>query len=263
VITFKVNVTTSFRIDELVGLASAPAGLTAQFFYNGVAQAGSFVPPTGAGVLQLAITTTGTAGNAGLRFGCGLNGPLTADVTFWDAQWELGAFATSYIPTVAASVTRNPDTVSMTGTNFSDWFNASAGAFVVNFSVLAIDTSKRRYTWFVSESGTTRLNLRAMDSNVSFPIAAIGTGASVVSLNGSAITTNTTIKIAVAYGANMALSQNGAAPATNASASSVVGPSLFIGCSSSGTGNELCGHVQELNFYPQRLLNAETQAFSK
>ena len=50
----------------------------------------------------------------------------------WGAQIELGAFATSYIPTTVASLTRNADVAVMTSTNFTDWFNASNGTFRVD-----------------------------------------------------------------------------------------------------------------------------------
>ena len=48
-------------------------------------------------------------------------------VLFWGAQLEAGAFATSYIPTVASQVTRAADAASMTGTNFSSWYNVGQG----------------------------------------------------------------------------------------------------------------------------------------
>jgi len=60
--------------------------------------------------------------------------PDTADgtksVIIWGAQAENAAFATSYIPTVASTVTRSADVATMTGTNFSSWFNATDGSFV-------------------------------------------------------------------------------------------------------------------------------------
>jgi len=48
------------------------------------------------------------------------------------AQVEVGARPSSYIPTEAVAVTRNADVASMTGANFSDWFNASAGTFFIS-----------------------------------------------------------------------------------------------------------------------------------
>lgn len=58
----------------------------------------------------------------------------TVDVTLRIAapQFEAGAFATSYIPTSGTSVVRLADSASMTGTNFSSWFNPTQGAFAVS-----------------------------------------------------------------------------------------------------------------------------------
>jgi hypothetical protein len=51
-------------------------------------------------------------------------------------QAEAGAFPTSYIPTSASTVTRSADTASMTGTNFSSWYNQSEGSMVAEFSTI-------------------------------------------------------------------------------------------------------------------------------
>jgi hypothetical protein len=56
------------------------------------------------------FTATTSVGNFSIR---GLGG--VGEVAIWGAQMELGANATSYIPTTSASVTRNADVISKTG----------------------------------------------------------------------------------------------------------------------------------------------------
>lgn len=58
-------------------------------------------------------------------------GDGTSGIYLWGAQLEAGAFPTSYIPTEASAVTRNADVASVSGTNFSDFFNDAAGTFFI------------------------------------------------------------------------------------------------------------------------------------
>lgn len=69
---------------------------------------------------ELSATANGTATpiNGGTRY-------------VWGAQAEVGTFPTSYIPTVAASVTRNADVATITGANFSSWWQATKGGATV------------------------------------------------------------------------------------------------------------------------------------
>lgn len=65
----------------------------------------------------------GTSINGGVPNG--VNGIFT-----WGAQIETGSFPTSYIPTVASTVTRAADVASITGANFSGWYNQGQGSLL-------------------------------------------------------------------------------------------------------------------------------------
>ena len=152
----------------------------------------------------------------------------------------------------------------MTGTNFSSWFNASAGTFVSSFDVIGSATTGgllRRHVWNGSDAGNQRLSLRALDTATNAPIAAIGTGVGVTSLNGAALTVNVPASIAVAYGTNTALSQNGATPATDPSAASVSISSLDIGSNIAAT-LFLNGHIRQIAYFNTRLPNAQLQGLT-
>jgi len=56
---------------------------------------------------------------------------VTTSFSAWGAQLEKGSFMTSYIPNnTGSTVTRTADNVTMTGTNFSDWYNQDEGTMV-------------------------------------------------------------------------------------------------------------------------------------
>jgi hypothetical protein len=65
----------------------------------------------------------------------------------WGAQLEAGAFATSYIPTVASTITRNADIAIMTGTNFSSWYNASEGTLYLEGEYVAVENFKAGFNF--------------------------------------------------------------------------------------------------------------------
>jgi hypothetical protein len=57
-------------------------------------------------------------------------GDGTSGIFIWGAQLEAGSFATSYIPTVASTVVRSADVCSITGSDFTGFYNASEGTII-------------------------------------------------------------------------------------------------------------------------------------
>lgn len=83
----------------------------------------------------------------------------------WGWQVETGSVATSYIPTVASQVTRIADTstsaqttrsadvATMTGTNFSSWYNQTEGTFVLKADIIQ-RSSSTSYPRMIAAVGT-------------------------------------------------------------------------------------------------------------
>jgi len=97
------------------------------------------ITPAGNGWYRVSVVLTAIGTSAAARIGINVipasnsvrsvswASDGTSGILQWGAQLEVGAFATSYIPTTTTALTRNADVASMTGTNFSSWYNASEG----------------------------------------------------------------------------------------------------------------------------------------
>jgi hypothetical protein len=180
----------------------------------------------------------------------------------WGAQLEAGAFATSYIPTVASTVTRNADVVSMTGTNFSSWYNASEGAFLTKFSFPSIPASQFRYVLAANDGTAT--NFIAIAGNTTSNVPAgrvIASSSTQASMGGGAITANQEAIGVLAYKQDsFAYGQNGATLGTDATGLVPTVNRLDIGALGSSFA---CAHIQRIAYWPQRIINNETLSFSK
>jgi hypothetical protein len=194
-------------------------------------------------------------------------------------QLELGQFATSVIPTSTAAATRNADLATMTGTNFSSWYNQDqstvvtkivqgvpGGSTSANLGLFALRTASFGATFngyavrevpIGSGTGSFRAGGRsgatlAEISGPSLGFLAVGTSyTTAASFNAS------TISIAV----------NGIAGSTGGNTvSSLLLPrdTLDIGKQSVGglSPFELNGHVASFTYYPMSLSMATLQALS-
>jgi hypothetical protein len=106
------------------------------------AQGGATVSMQNVGNGWYRCTTTFTTSSLAAQFRIyqgtvypGTNGTGTFYV--WQAQFEALSFATSAIPTTTAQVTRAADNVSMTGTNFSSWYNTTQGTLYIDANTVS------------------------------------------------------------------------------------------------------------------------------
>jgi hypothetical protein len=183
----------------------------------------------------------------------------------WNATVEAGAFLTSDIITGATSLTRNADVVSMTGTNFSDWYNASEGAFAAKVSLNAAPAVATFSLYAVSDGTSGERIFVGTGAGVGGNINSLVTDGGVT----QAQTVNGGFASAGAYGYanaykenNFASSANGGAVVADASGTVPTVNRLNIGSSVFSTA-QLNGHMAKFAYYNLCLTQPEVQSFSK
>lgn len=176
----------------------------------------------------------------------------------WGAQFEVGAFATSYIPTTTTALTRNADVATMTGTNFSDWYSAGFGSVVARVLPSTV-LGTRPALQFDDATADEVITLRGSTTNPELVI--VDGGSPQAQIDAGTIAANTAYSLGAAWDTdNCAAAINGGAAVTDTSATIPTVTQARLG--SDGT-NYLNGNLQTLRYWPQRIINAEVQAFSK
>lgn len=173
-------------------------------------------------------------------------------------QLELGAFATSVIQTSSAAVTRNADVATMTGANFSDWWFATEGGAVIQATPKAISGTLPAIA-FDDNTANESIVLRGVSADPQLYV--VDGGAAQATLDAGTLTSNTSYKLGGAWKASsFATSINGNAAVSQASGTLPTVTQARLGSDGS---NYLNGWLQNLRYWPQRITNAEIQAFSK
>jgi hypothetical protein len=224
------------------------------------------IAAAGNGWYRCTVTRTATAGadlpgfyvsNSGSTVSFAGDG--TSGVFAWGAQLEVGAFATSYIPTTTLAVTRNGDSVSMTGTNFSSWYNGTAGTFGIEADSATVASVGFLLT---ADDGTNNNRFGFYRSGTACAGYVVTGGATQMELTRSSIAVNTAFKATVAATSNNGnLAFNTSLAAGDNTITMPTVTRLTIGGSAGAVA--WFGHIAKISYWPQRLLNAELQAFSK
>jgi hypothetical protein len=152
----------------------------------------------------------------------------------------------------------------MTGTNLTSWFNPSEGALYVKADCYTTTPSGARqpatFNKISGAAGYIALKIPRPSTSTGFTITD-DAGTVACDLSGQAITANTPVSIVGAYKANsFSFSDRGVSNVTDAAGAIPTIDRLSIGSDGFIYQN---GHIQKIMYWPQRLINAEVQAFSK
>ncbi len=185
----------------------------------------------------------------------------TASIFIWGAQAETGSFASSYIATTSSSATRTADVASMTGTNFSSWFNNAQGTFVATLSAGTISNGGRVLK--ISDTDSNRL-IDFYLTTTTQSIYSYQNG--ITSANFSAGTSSTSKYLtAVSYAiGNISALVNGGSVTTSTSAvvSSVANSTFSIGYDPISGASQLSRPIAKIAYYPIQVTSTNLQALT-
>ena len=181
----------------------------------------------------------------------------------WGAQLEAGSFPTSYIPTEGSTVTRAADVASISGSNFSSWYNQSEGTtyyeavqplqFIPFQAIATFTASTIVDEWRIWRSNT---NTAASTATVSSSISLSATINYFAAPNGGyafAGAMKTDDAICAANGILSNADTSGQFPSFQ---------SLRLGARSNNTFY-WNGHISRLTYWPQRLPDSTLQTITQ
>jgi hypothetical protein len=184
----------------------------------------------------------------------------TNGVLVWGAQIEVGAFATSYIRTVASQVTRAADNASMIGNNFARWYNQTEGTLFAEAT--ALQTNNGLVAEINSGSSTNRVSVACRFNTVSGTAGNVVVNSVTQTNSFGNFTFSSANKSALAYKADdFAGTINGQAVTTDLSGTIPIVNRLDIGVNAADTS--LKGHlIKRIAYFNRRLANTELVALT-
>ena len=212
---------------------------------------------------RITYTMTGLTNQAAqpIRMPSTETGDGTKGYYVWGAQCELGAFPTSYIPTTTTALTRNADVATMTGTNFSSWYNANGGSFVFEFEGIK-----------EQPANFTRLFVLYKDASNSCGVAIFPTGlssypfmdtAGVSQLDFITLMIANQSKVGFVFGTNnFKYAINASIPGVDTVVDIPQLTDFYLGCDQSGA-SQINGYLKKVAYYLPVFTSPEIQAFTK
>jgi len=226
------------------------ASATFQTLTNGWYRVSLTYSTTSNPVPQIALSTDGSNANVG-GFGVqSYTGDNTSEIFIWGAQLEAGAYATSYIPTTSASVTRNADVITRDNVFTNGLITASGGTWFLEL---------RNNVPLTRDANTAGLNLDTILGTNGFSLRnnASATRLTVSKYIASArtdlyVTTTNTCKIAIKWNGTTAdIFENGT-KVVSATAFTTTAMQLI-----NGTSADVSKNINQMALFPTPLTDTQ------
>jgi len=177
------------------------------------------------------------------------DGVLGNGLYVWGAQVEAGSFATSYIPTTTASVTRAADVAQLTGSALTVAGAATGSAIVQTPQLIGLDGTS---DYILASSLNRRLIYGALTTTIN---AYDGTNVSYATIGGGGSYQTGTVRAAIGWntlGASL-VANNGTVANTGSPGPVVLGTATDVYLGNVGGGLQMAGWIASLALYNQRL----------
>ena len=220
------------------------------------------------GWYRCTMTFTSSGISAGFRIGITTGDAVPTysgsgqSVYLWGAQFEAGAFASSYIPTTTVAVTRNADVLTY---STSGWLNASAGTLYADTTPLLTNAQIAAINWFpvCADDGTTNESMLFAQTSGNGRFVVIDGGALVADVSAVAFAQGVSSKLAAAWQSNSAiLGHNGSLSSEDTSVTLPTVTTLSVGVRSADSIGFIFGPIRRVAYYNRRRPNAYLQALT-
>lgn len=213
---------------------------------------GTLVPMIG-----IAASGTDTIGSFGQ---INVNGTGSRSCYIWGAQLESGAFSTSYVSTVAASVTRSADVASVN--TLSPFYNAVEGTLFAEAANIGTSTTASAAS-LNNGTADNSLWIGVVGGTTTGRAQGIVSGSAVATLDSAGVySSGSTARGAFAFKQNdFASCFNGGTVQTDTSGNLPTVTTLSLGALPNGE-RFFNGHLRRVTYYSARLTNAQLQALT-
>jgi hypothetical protein len=203
------------------------------------------------------VLSDGTSARAPSFVGSASNG-----FYIWGAQVEATAFPTSYIPTVASQVTRAQDFATMTGTNFSSWFNNNQGSVYCSFDSASIGAPAMAY-WSIDNNSSAGYNCaRSLGTSALYVFAGVPNGQIATLSSANTILQNGYIYNNIGGITASGVLNGGSVVAVSSPTQLTYIPTQLAFGSRAGNNFPMTGHIHKFAYYPIATTSAQLQALT-